>query len=85
MNDKQLLELWEMRFTRILNQEREALVYYKRILEQHGHILDGTRVKQIIRKIMRQEAGHIAIAKKLLEIVEANRKQRTSREAVHVS
>ena len=69
MNDEQLLELWEMRYKKAMKLEVEALQHYKLLLRKYSHVLDGSRIKQMIRKIMRDEAQHIKIAKKLLDLV----------------
>ncbi|GEM_PF-1248554 len=69
MNEKQLLLLWQLRFEKILSNEEESLALYKALLREYDHLLAGSRIKHIIRKIMREEAEHISMAQKLLEIV----------------
>ena len=69
MNEKQLLLLWQLRFEKILSNEEKSLLLYKALLREYDHLLAGSRIKHIIRQIMREEAGHIKIAERLLEIV----------------
>ena len=75
MNQEQLQSLWEARFQRLVKLETEAVVFYKILLQKYPHVLNGSRAKQIIRRIMREEGQHVKIAKKLLSIVECKRKR----------
>jgi rubrerythrin len=76
MTGKQALELWCTRFNRILELELEAVDHYQKMLHKYDHLLGGTRIKHLIRGIMRDEGRHATIAKRLVQIVEDKRKER---------
>lgn len=80
MNEKQLLLLWQLRFEKMLANEEESLLLYKALLREYDHLLAGSRIKHIIRQIMREEAGHVKIAERLLEIVRQNKKPNETHE-----
>ena len=75
MNKKQLLNLWEMRFRKILALEEDSAVLYKTLFRDYDHLLGGSRIKIIVRKMMREEAEHVHLTEKLLEIVLAQKSQ----------
>lgn len=81
MNEKQLLLLWELRFEKMLSNEEESLSLYKKLLKEYDHLLAGSRIKHIVRRIMREEAGHIKIVQRLLEIVRQKRPYEYAQEA----
>lgn len=69
----QLLELWTIRFERLLRLETEAYVTYHQLLKKYSHLLAGTTLKRLIREVARTEVEHIRIAQRLLEIVQKKR------------
>lgn len=71
MHPNDLLELWEIRFGRILNQEKHGFMFYRRLLKRYKLYFDGTRAKEVIEKIMRDELRHVWLAKELLGLVRA--------------
>ncbi len=80
MRDEEILSLWEQRFKQIVKVEVESIREYQSLLERFSHLLDGTKVRKIIQKIMRDEAKHVQLSKKLFDIVK-NKKQRALEEA----
>ena len=76
MTRDDLLELWELRFHKILQLEAEAHKAYKLMLKNYSHILVGSRLKPMLREIMSDEKRHVQIALELLKIVEAKRSRR---------
>lgn len=75
MNKKQLLNLWEIRFRKVLALEEDSTLLYKALLRDYDHLLGGSRLKLIVRKMMREEAQHVHMAERLLEIVLAKKSQ----------
>ena len=73
MKKEHVFELWECRFKKLLQLEVSALHGYRDILKRYSHMLDGSRIKLIIRGIMRDEIRHVEIGKRLLKIVKTNR------------
>ncbi len=69
MSRRQILDLWEGRFQKLLRLEGEAYAAYRLLLKKYSHLLAGTRLRQMIREIMLCESEHIRIAQKLLDIV----------------
>lgn len=69
MHPKHLKALWEIRFSKILNQEKESYLLYKGLLEDHSLILEGTEAKRILDGIMHDELRHVRIASKLVRMV----------------
>ncbi len=80
MNEKQLLLLWQLRFEKMLSNEEESLLLYKALLREYDHLLAGSRIKHIIRKIMREESEHIKITERLLQLVQLNKTRGQARE-----
>jgi hypothetical protein len=78
MDKMQTLELWRKRFDKVLKLEAEAQAEYKAILRNYSHLLQGTRIELMLRKIMSDEAEHVKIAKKMINIVELSKKELTS-------
>jgi rubrerythrin len=69
MKPEQLKELWELRFLKIWEGEREALIFYKDLLHENKELLVGTKTKRILEQIKRDEAKHARIAHELLNLV----------------
>lgn len=69
MQDSLLKKLWEIRFQKIFDLEVESQEFYKKLLEENKEILQGTKAKTILEKIMKDEEKHAKIAKQLLELV----------------
>ncbi len=65
LHDK-LQQLWEERFTKILDIEREAFLFYKNILQNYAPLLESTRSKELLEKIAADELAHTKIAMELL-------------------
>jgi rubrerythrin len=75
LGEEQILQIWEVRYRKVLKLELEALKHYQKLLKKYSHILDGSRMKQMIRNIMKDEIHHVEIAKKLLDIVKERKQQ----------
>jgi hypothetical protein len=71
MRHNDLLELWEIRLQRILNQERHGFMFYRRLLKHYKLYFEGSRSKEVVEKIMRDELRHVWLAKELLGLVRA--------------
>ena len=67
----QKLDLWEARFLKIVSREVNTLRYYQQLLKQHSHLIAGTKLQRILRRLVMDEINHVEIAKKLVEIVKA--------------
>lgn len=61
--------LWEIRFSKILNQEKESYLLYKRILEEHGVLLEGTQAKEALEGILKDNLRHVRVASRLVRMV----------------
>jgi len=70
MLPEQVKELWEIRFQKILKGEKEAIVFYKDLLEKNQSLLEGLWVKDMLEQIMHAEVKHAQIAHELLSIVQ---------------
>jgi hypothetical protein len=71
---RQTLDLWEERFQRLFKAEAESRHAYNGILKRFSHLLAGSRIKESIRELRKEESRHIEIAQKLLEIVREERR-----------
>lgn len=71
----QYKELWETRFRKILELEKDSYHFYKNLLERNKTILEGTRIKNVLEQIMHEESQHARIAHELLRLVRTKRIQ----------
>ena len=69
MLKKQYKELWETRFRKILDGERNALAFYRQLLAENEKLLLGTKAKGLLKEILRDEAKHARIARELIRLV----------------
>lgn len=69
MQDKAFKELWQIRFLKIFNLEKEGFLFYRRLLRENESLFQGTEAKQTMERIMRDELKHVRIARALLRIV----------------
>jgi len=69
MLKKQYSELWETRFRKILDSERTAIAFYKRLLKENEVLLSGTKAKVLLKEILRDEKKHARIARELIRLV----------------
>jgi len=76
MQARHLKSLWEIRFSKILNQEKESYLLYKRILEEHGVLLEGTQAKESLEGILKDNLRHVRVASRLVRMV---RQKKTAR------
>ncbi|MFT5207431.1 MAG: rubrerythrin [Candidatus Omnitrophota bacterium] len=76
MRDEEILTLWEHRFKQIVKLEVESSQEYQHLLKRFSHLLDGTKVRKIIQKIIHDEDKHVAMSKKLFDIVKNEKKRR---------
>ena len=65
----ELKKLWGLRFEKILKLENESHDFYERLLKENASLLEGTRTKEILEGIAKDEAKHAQIAEELLKIV----------------
>ncbi len=69
MKPAQFKELWEIRFQKILDGEKAALVFYKDLMQSYKMIIEGTKLQKILEHIAQEEAKHARIAHELLNLV----------------
>lgn len=69
MQPKQFKELWEIRFQKILEGEKEALLFYRNLLKENEQLFRDTKAKRMLEDIRRDEAKHVRIARRLLNLV----------------
>jgi rubrerythrin len=69
VHDQQFKELWEIRFLKVLNLEKESLSFYRSLLKHNQSLLEETRAKAILERILEDERRHIRIVRKLLRLV----------------
>ena len=69
MLKKHYKELWETRFRKILDSEQEAIAFYRRLLKENEGLLSITKIKVLLKEILRDEAKHARIARELINIV----------------
>ncbi|OGW86474.1 MAG: hypothetical protein A3C35_05405 [Omnitrophica bacterium RIFCSPHIGHO2_02_FULL_46_11] len=78
MLDRHYKQLWETRFLKILESEKEAFLFYKYLIETNKNLLERTKAKPVLEQIMRDEASHARVACKLIRLV--RRKKISERE-----
>lgn len=69
MHPKHCKQLWEMRFQKILQGEKDAVTFYEAMLEKNESILDSVHLKEMLEEIKRDEQKHVRIANQLLQFV----------------
>jgi rubrerythrin len=69
MQNRAYKELWEIRFRKIFALEKEGFLFYRRLLKEHGPLLEETETRAIVEGIMRDEVRHTTIARALLKIL----------------
>ena len=69
MNFEQYCELWEIRFRKIEDLEKDSLKFYRNILKKFDSLLKQSQSKDIIEGILKDEAKHLLIARELIEVV----------------
>ncbi|MBI4387893.1 MAG: hypothetical protein HY582_02480 [Candidatus Omnitrophica bacterium] len=75
MIQDQFKELWEIRFQRLLDVENDSINFYKQLLEKNKLILEGTKAKEMLEKILQEEAKHAKIAYQLLQVVKPKKRK----------
>jgi rubrerythrin len=70
VHDRQFKELWESRFLKILSLEKESLSFYRSLLRKNQPILEGTKAKAILERILADESRHIRIIRKMIRLVQ---------------
>ncbi len=71
----QLKALWEMRFKRILKLEKESFHFYQELLARNRHLLEGTRAKEKLEVLIKDERRHAQAAERLLRFVDQKAKK----------
>ena len=75
MLKKQFKELWQLRFRRILDGEKESYIFYKGLLRKNEGLLEGTKYQKILEEIMRDEVKHIRIVRQLIQLICESKKE----------
>ncbi len=70
MLTEQYKELWMTRFQKMLNNELDSLVFYKRVLEENQQLLLSTKAKRLLEEILCDEAKHAHIVLELIHLME---------------
>lgn len=66
---KHYKELWKTRFKKMLESEKHALVFYRRLLKEKSPLL-SMKARKILKEILRDEVKHARIARELLQLVD---------------
>ncbi len=69
MNREQIGRLWESRFHKIMEMERDSLDFYRDLSEKDGLISESPRLREILEEILDDEERHSVISKELLKVV----------------
>ncbi len=69
MKPEQFNELWMIRFRKIADGEKEALLFYKGLLQTYDFLLGGTRAQSILNEIKKDEAKHFRIANEMITLL----------------
>lgn len=69
MLDKEFKKLWEIRFLKIFDLEKEGFLFYRRLLKHYERLFEGTLAKEVIREIMQDELKHVRLARELVRLV----------------
>jgi len=70
MQNKQMKDLWHMRFQKIFELERDSFYFYKKLINNNRELLQDSEAAGLLRKIMRDELKHARAALELLHIVD---------------
>ncbi|MBI4358798.1 MAG: hypothetical protein HY584_05815 [Candidatus Omnitrophica bacterium] len=71
MHDQQYKELWEIRFRKVLNLEKESSAFYTRLLKRNQLILEDAQIRFFLKQIMEDRGKRAKIAQDLVHIVQA--------------
>ena len=71
MKDRQLKELWEIRFTNLLKLESSAEFFYGRLLKQNHRLLAETETKGMLDKIYQGKRIRKQMVRELLDLVQS--------------
>ena len=69
MNPEHEKKLWQIRFQKILDLEKESFDFYGNLLEEKSALLKEAGLDSTLKQIRRDEGKHIRIAAELLRLV----------------
>jgi rubrerythrin len=75
MHEEHMKKLWEIRFKKVYDLEKESELFYQKLLEENKELLEGTKAKEILEQIRHDEIKHAKIAEELLNIVKQKKIQ----------
>lgn len=75
MRDREFKELWEIRFLKIVDVEKEGFLFYRQLLREHKDVFEGSEAKKILEGMARDELRHTRIARALLKMVRNKKTQ----------
>ena len=75
----QLKALWELRFKRILILEKESFDFYQELLVKNSRFLEGTKAKEKLEILMKDERRHARAAERLLHFLDRKAKKTNGR------
>ncbi len=70
MQRETLIEVWKIRFQKMLNLEEEAVDLYQTLIEENSQLLDEADVEEYLKEILKDEIKHVKMAKKLCQLAE---------------
>lgn len=77
MNREQMERLWESRFHKIMDLERESMQFYRDLSEKSDMIAENPRLKEMMQDILEDEERHEVICKELIRIVDAKKSKKS--------
>jgi rubrerythrin len=75
MNPEQLARLWESRFHKMLEMEKESLDFYRDLSKKDELLSAGPRLKEVLEEIIEDEDRHRVICNELIRIVNGKLKK----------
>lgn len=69
MNREQIGRLWESRFHKIMDTERDSLDFYRELSEKDELISESPRLREILEEILDDEERNSVISKELVRVV----------------
>ena len=74
MSDRQFNQLWELRFKKVYQAEKDSFIFYRDLLNRYGSILERINATAIIKRIIKEEIVHAKIAVRLMKIIKKRKK-----------
>lgn len=75
MRDREFKELWEIRFLKIVDLEKEGFLFYRQLLREYKDVFEDSEAKKILEGISRDELRHTKIVRSLLKMIKNKKTQ----------